>query len=169
MSNSKMFNILATAIILKKPFKVGEEPIYLITQRAEHEKTFPGKWTVPGGKMETDDYTNSPRETKDYWYNVIEKALRREVKEECNLDIKNIWYLTSLARVHEEGHGSLVISFVADWDKEEVKLDEDMQNYAWVNYEEAKKYDLLDGILDEFYMIEKYAQGERDVEWKRAG
>jgi len=168
MSNSKLFNMLATAIILKEPFKVGKKPIYFISQRADHERTFPGMWTVPGGKMETDDYTKTHRETKDYWYNVIEKALRREVKEECNLDIKNIWYLTSLARVHDEGHGQVILSFVADWAGGEVKLDEDMKDYAWVTYEEAKKYDLLDGILDELFMIEKYALGERDVEWQRA-
>jgi 8-oxo-dGTP pyrophosphatase MutT (NUDIX family) len=168
MINSKMFNILATAIILKKPFKVGEKPIYLITQRADHEKTFPGKWTVPGGKLETDDYTKLSRQTEHYWYGVIETALRREVEEECNLDIKNIWYLTSLARLHDEGHGSLVISFVADYANGEIKLDPDMQDFAWITYEEAKEYDLIDGILDEFYMIEKYAQGERDVEWERA-
>lgn len=167
MSNSKIFNILATAIILKRPFKVGEKPIYLITQRSDSEKTFPGMWTVPGGKLGTDDYTTLPRQTEHYWYGVIETALRREVKEEVGLAIKNIWYLTSLARVQDEGHGSLVISFVADWAGGKVKLDDDMQDFAWVTYKEAKKYKLIDGILDEFLMIEKYAQGERDVEWQR--
>lgn len=166
--NKKLFNILATAIILKEPFEVGKKPIYLITQRAESEKTFPGRWTVPGGKLETDDFSELPRETKDYWYNVIEKALRREVKEECNLEIKNIWYLTSLARIKDDGVGSMVLSFVADWESDEVKLDDDMQDHAWVTYEEAKEYDLIDGILDELFMVERYANGERDVEWERA-
>jgi 8-oxo-dGTP pyrophosphatase MutT (NUDIX family) len=167
MSNSKIFNILATAIILKEPFQIGKKPTYFITQRADHEKTFPGMWTVPGGKLETDDYTTLPRQTEHYWYGVIETALRREVKEECNLDIKNIWYLTSLARVQDEGYGSLVVSFVADWAGGEVSLDDDMQDFTWVTFKEAKKYNLIDGILDEFFMIEKYAQGERDVEWQR--
>jgi len=88
--SQKLFNVLATAIILKDPYSKNKKPLYLILKRSDKEKTFPGRWTVPGGKLSTDDFTTLPKETKDYWYNVIEKALRREVLEESNLKIKNI-------------------------------------------------------------------------------
>ena len=165
--SQKLFNVLATAIILKDPYSKNKKPLYLILKRSDKEKTFPGRWTVPGGKLSTDDFTTLPKETKDYWYNVIEKALRREVLEESNLKIKNIWYLTSLARVTNEGYGSLVLSFVADLADGEIKLDQDMQDYAWVTFEEAKKYDLIDGIIDELYMVERKFKGEIDVEWAK--
>lgn len=167
MKPEKLFNLLATAIILKEPFDAEAPLRYLITQRADHESTFPGKWTVPGGHLDMKDITEYTKETEHYWYNVMEKALRREVQEECALEIKNIWYLTSLVRLKDDGTGSMVLSFVADQVGGEVKLDEDMQDYAWVTYEEAKKYDLLDGILEEFYMIERKKLGEHDVEWER--
>lgn len=166
--NSKLFNLVGTAIILKEPYKEGVTPKYLIMQRSDKEKNFPGMWTVPGGKLSTEDYTTLPRETEHYWYNVLEKALRREVKEEANIEIKNIWYLTSLARETDEGHGSLVLSFVADYAGGEVKIDDDMQDFSWVTYEEAKNYNLIDGILDEFYILERRLAGETDVEWQRA-
>jgi 8-oxo-dGTP pyrophosphatase MutT (NUDIX family) len=166
--NKKLFHILATAIILKDPYRKNISPKYLIVQRANHEKTFPGKWTVPGGKMETTDYSQSPKETEHYWYSVLEKALRREVEEEVGIKIKNIWYVTSLARILDEGYGSVVLSFAADYSGGEIILDEDMQDYAWVTYEEAKEYDLIDGILDEIYMAERKLAGEMDVTWKRA-
>ncbi len=166
--NIKLFHLLATAIVLKEPYKKGISPRYLILQRAGHEKTFPGMWTVPGGKLSTDDYTDLPRETEHYWYSVMEKALKREVKEEANIDIKNIWYLTSLARTIDRGYGSLVLSFVADYAGGKVKLDDDMQDFAWVTYKEAKKYSLIDGILDELYMTERKLAGEKDIEWERA-
>tara|TARA_Y100000310_G_C20702929_1_gene831730 strand:- start:10029 stop:10202 length:174 start_codon:yes stop_codon:yes gene_type:complete len=35
---------------------VNSQGKYLITKRAEWEKAFPGKWTVPGGKLEVLDY-----------------------------------------------------------------------------------------------------------------
>jgi 8-oxo-dGTP pyrophosphatase MutT (NUDIX family) len=168
MANEKMFNLLATAIILQEPYQKGVAPKYFISRRSDEEETFPGKWTVPGGHLETTDFSESPRETENYWYNVLEKALKREVKEECNLDIKNIWYLTSLARVKKDGVGSMVLSFVADYAGGEVKLDEDMVDSAWVTYEEAKEYDLLDGILDELWIAERRMAGEMDVEWQRA-
>ena len=59
---------------------------YLITKRAENKKAFPGKWTVPGGGLETDDYIDlKPTTETGHWYYAIENALRREVKEEVNL------------------------------------------------------------------------------------
>ena len=62
----------------------------------------------------------------------------------------------------------MVISFACDYAGGEIKLDDDMQNWAWVTYEESKKYQLIDGIVEEFYMIERRHSGERDVEWERA-
>lgn len=169
MSGSdNLFQLVGTCIILKEPYEKGVAPKYLIMQRADHEDPFPSMWTVPGGKLSTKDYADLPRETEHYWYNVLEKALRREVKEEANLDIKNIWYLTTLARLTDKEYGSLVLSFVADYAGGEVKFDEDMQDFTWVTYEEAKEYDLIDGILDELHMTERVLAGEKDVEWERA-
>ncbi len=168
MSQEKLFNLVATAIILKEPYKKGISPKYLIMQRSDREETFPRMWVVPGGKLSTKDYTDLPRETEHYWYNVLEKALKREVKEEANIDIKNIWYLTSLARVIDKGHGSLVLSFVADYAGGNIKIDNNMQDFVWVTYKEAKKYDLIDGILDELWMTERILSTGENVEWQRA-
>ena len=167
MSKEQLFDLVATAIILKEPFESGAKPRYLITQRSDDEETFPGLWTVPGGHLDAEDSTAFPKQTEIYWYNCLERALRREVKEECNLKIKNIWYLTSLVRLKDDGHGSMVISFVADNAGGKVEIGEDMQDFAWVTYEEAKNYKLFDGILEEFYMIERKLAGECDVEWER--
>src|SRR3990167_1884954 len=107
--NNLLHEVVITAIIVK-------DGKYLITRRSLNKKRFPGMWTVPGGHLETNDYINLPKETKDYWYNVLEKVLRREVKEEVGLEIKNIEYVTSLATVHGDGNPSLVISAMADYD-----------------------------------------------------
>lgn len=57
-------------------------------------------WTVPGGRLEIDDYITLPKGTKHYWYNVLEQVLRREVGEEVGIEIKNIKCVTSLAIAH---------------------------------------------------------------------
>jgi 8-oxo-dGTP pyrophosphatase MutT (NUDIX family) len=114
-TNKYLHEVVITAIIVK-------DGKYLITRRSPNKKRFPGMWTVPGGKLETDDYTSLPKETKDYWYNVLEKVLKREVGEEVGLVIKNIEYVTSLATVHGDGNPSLVVSCLAEYDSGEVTL-----------------------------------------------
>jgi len=156
-----LHEIVITAIIIK-------DGKYLITRRAPTKKRFGEMWTVPGGKLETSDYVNLPKDTKDYWYNVLEQVLRREVKEEVGLAIKNIEYVTSLATIHADGAPSLVISCMADWERGEVVLQEsETDQFAWVSLEEAKRYELLDGIYDELVMADARRKGQKS-EWKRS-
>lgn len=160
MENQYLHEVAITAIIVK-------DGKYLITKRAASKKRFPNMWTVPGGKLETNDYITLPKDTKHYWYNVLEKVLRREVKEEVGIDIENIEYVTSLATVHEDGAPSLVISCIADHKSGEVVLQEgELSEHAWVTLAEAKGYDLLDGIYDELVMVKKQREGFKG-EWKK--
>ncbi len=161
MENKYLHEVAITAIIVK-------DEKYLITRRSPNKRRFPGMWTVPGGKLETNDYINLPKDTTDYWYNVLEKVLRREVKEEVGLDITNIAYVTSLATVHGDGNPSLVISCLADYQSGEVmlKLDE-TDEFRWVTFEEAKQYQLIDGIYDELAMAEDQRKGLK-TEWQRS-
>ena len=158
--NQHLHEVAITVIIVK-------DGKYLITRRSPSKKRFPGMWTVPGGKMEADDYLKLPKDTQHYWYNVLERTLRREVKEEVGLDINNIEYVTSLATVHADGSPSLVISCMADYASGEVKIDtEESDHCAWVSLEEAKDYQLIDGIYDELAMVENKRNGKQS-EWQR--
>lgn len=160
MENNFLHEVVITAIVVK-----GEK--YLITRRSKNKRRFPGKWTVPGGRLETKDYLDMPKETEFYWYNVLEKALKREVEEEVGLQINNIEYVTSLATIHKDGAPSIVISAMADYVSGEVKLQEDeTDDFAWVNLSEAKEYDLLDGIYDELVMTDNKRKGIK-TEWRR--
>lgn len=167
MSEKKYFKLLATAIIIKEPYKKDVDPRYLITQRADHEETFPGMWTVPGGHFTSEDYDEMPNDVGNYWYNVLEKSLRREVKEEVNVELKNVWYLTSLTWATDKEFPSIVLSFIAEWAGSEVKIDEDTQDYKWVTFEESREYKLFDGILEELYMADRALRGEKDVQFQK--
>ena len=154
-----LHEVVVTAIVVK-------DGKFLITRRSPLKKRFGGMWTVPGGKLETSDYVNLPKDTKDYWYNVLEQVLRREVKEETGLAIKNIEYVTSLATIHADGAPSLVISCMADWEGGEVVLQEsETDQYAWVSLEEAKNHNLIGGIYEELTMADARRRGD-ESEWK---
>jgi len=84
-SNQYLHEVVITAIVVK-------EGKYLITRRTANKKRFPGMWTVPGGRLEPNDYTQLPKDTEHYWYNVLEQiiAAAREVQEEVGIEIENI-------------------------------------------------------------------------------
>jgi len=160
MESPFLHEVAITAIILD-----GDK--YLITRRSPNKKRFPGMWTVPGGRLEAKDYLELPKDTEAYWYNVLERTLAREVKEEVGIEIKNVEYLTSLARVHEDGSPSIVISCTAEYVSGDIKLQlEESDQFAWVTIEEAKKYELIDGIMQEFVQIERRKRGDKNVLWE---
>ena len=160
MDTKKLFKVVMTAIVVR-------DGKFLVMQRAPHEKKFPSRWTVPGGKLTTADYTDRPKDTPDYWYNVLELALRREVREEAGIEITNIRYVTSLADFREGDDPSLVISCLADYASGEVTLDHSMTDFRWVTLDQARAVDLIEGIYEELAMAQHVLQGKPISEWEK--
>ncbi|MBL7155249.1 MAG: NUDIX domain-containing protein [Candidatus Portnoybacteria bacterium] len=166
IKNKELHRVVPTAIIYRKQ---GKDISYLITQRSLDKEVFPGKWTVPGGGLETDDYINTPKTTKDHWYFAIEKTLRREIKEESNLEVGKIKYLLDIVFIRPDNIPVVTLSFYCPYKSGRVKLDEDNIDYVWLTYQQAKKYDLIEGILEEIEMVDKILKGENEdkVQYKR--
>jgi len=161
MDTNKAHHVVATGIIVK-------DGKYLICKRSDQEKAFPGKWTVPGGKLETSDYSSRlPDTSAGQWYNICEDIVRRETLEEVGLTIKNLQYVTSLVFIRPDNIPTLVISLSADYDSGEVSLCEDLTEFAWVSLEEAKNYDLIDGIFEEIEMLDRHLKGESLGTWSK--
>jgi len=157
IQNRELHRVVPTAIIHKK----GK---YLILQRSHNKKVFPGKWTVPGGGLEVDDYINTPKVTRDHWYFAVENSLKREIKEETELEVGKLKYLLDLTFIRPDNIPVVTLSYYCDWKSGEVKLDQDNINYAWVTYQEAKNYDLIEGLLEEIEMVDKILKGENPDE-----
>jgi len=159
IENKFLHEVPITAIIVK-------DGTYLIIRRVKTKKKFPGMWTVPGGRLEPSDYQNSPKDTEHHWYNIVEKVLQREVREEVGLEIENIDYLTSITMMEGE-YPSLILSFVADYKSGEIVLqEEELDQAQWVTLEEAKEYDLIEGIYDELVMAGNHKKGIKSS-WQR--
>lgn len=141
---------------------------YLITKRADWEKAFPGKWTVPGGKLEVLDYALRKKDTSEHWYNVLENALRREVREEAGVEIENISYITSMVYLRDDGIPCLIISLFAAAKEGEVKLCKALTEYKWVDLEEAKNYKLIEGIYEELEMLDKLLKENKLKVWQKS-
>lgn len=148
--------VVATAII----YKNGK---YLLVQRSKNEKAFPGKWTVPGGKLEVSDYIGLPKTTTEHWYFALENSLRREIKEETNLEVDDLKYLCDMTFIAPNGIPTVILSFYCDWKSGQVKLDEENINYIWLTTKEAENYDLVEGLLEEIKMVDKVMKEKSEM------
>jgi len=160
---NKAHYIVVTGIVVK-------DGKFLITKRSPEEKAFPNLWTVPGGKLEIKDYINRKKDTSSHWYNVLENLLKREVREETGLAIKNIGYVTSLVYIRDDGIPTIIVSLFADYDNGEIKLCPALTEHAWVTLEQAKNYSLIEGIYEELEMLDGYLKENKENKlgaWKK--
>lgn len=153
---SEQHIVAITAIVIKQG-KV------LIIKRSEDEIAYPNKWTVPGGKFDIEFFKNRKKTTEDAWYGVVEPALAQEVKEETNIKIKDIKYLTDMAFFRPDGASVLCLSYYCKYRGGQVKLEDGMVEYAWIKpvKSEVKKYDLIPGIPEEIIEVGKILAKER--------
>ena len=146
--------VVVTGIVVKKDADGAFK--FLIAKRAAHEKAFPNKWTVPGGKFVKSEYETLPYKVKfPQWYNVVDWVLRREIREEVNVEIEKPVYLTDLVFVRPDGYPVVTLSYWAWYKSGDAKPGKDLTEVAWITAEEAKSYDMIDGIPEE---IEEVAQ-----------
>ena len=143
--------IVVTGILIK-------DGKFLIVKRADWEKAFPGKWTLPGGKLEISDYVLRKKDTTDHWYNILEDVLRREMSEEVGLEVEDFGYVASMIYIRPDQVPCLIVNLSASIKKEtteQITLCNALTDFAWVNLVEAKDYDLIEGIYGELEVLDK--------------
>ena len=88
-----------------------------------------GKWVLPGGHIELGER--------------MEDALRREVKEETNLDIRDIEFLCFQEFIYDDRFWRprhfIFFDYACRTDSTDVKLSDEAEEFTWVTLEEALK------------------------------
>lgn len=147
---NQLFYFVANVIIYRE-----SDGRCLILKRSNDESVHPGKWCVPGGKLDWSDLDISkPTRMNGDVYDfedALEKLLTREAKEESNLEIAGQpIYVNSVAYVGPKGIPVMMEKFTMKYLSGDVVLEEGgFMDYAWVNESEIKNYDCIDGIPDE--------------------
>lgn len=149
--------------IVPTVFIYNAEGKYLLAKRSPNLKIFAGKWHVPGGGISMNDYDHLPSSTPNHkqWYYAIEEGLRREVREEVGLEIGKPEYLLNVAFVRPDGIPVIVLSYYAPYLSGEIVPSEEAVETAWVTLEEARGYDLIDGMLGEMEMIDEILKARK--------
>ncbi len=146
----KLFYFVVNVVVFRK-----EDGRCLILKRDEREKVHPGKYAVPGGKLEWKDLpldkpTRMNGEVIDF-ENAIEDLLVRELKEEAGIEVSNeIFYINSVAFVRPDEIPVVLIKVAAKYKSGEVIPEKGgFTDFAWVNENEVDNYDCILGIKEE--------------------
>lgn len=125
----------------------------LILQRSKKEIAHPGLWGVAGGKLEWEDLQNNPITRMNHdipnWQGMAEKLIAREVREESGLEITDPRYLESVVFIRPDGIPVVCLQFAVKWKSGKVEIAPEFDDYAWVDGEEVKKYDCIQGVPEE--------------------
>jgi len=147
---NKLFYFVANVVVYRE-----SDGRCLILKRSEREKVHPGKWAVPGGKLEWEQFdlrkpTRVNGDVLDF-ESAVEELLAREVKEEAGINIeKELKYINSVAFVRPDETPAILVKFAAKYRNGEVILEKDsFSDYVWANEEEIKNYDCILGIQKE--------------------
>lgn len=109
---------------------------YLFIKMPLHRGVFPGQWGLPGGGVEDGER--------------IEDALRREVREELQLELATMEPLYFKGQVHEkllptgERHTMYMVFLIyaCTTDGRDPVINEEFDSFAWVAPQEFVQYDM---------------------------
>jgi len=146
----KLFYFVANAVIYR-----SSDGRCLILKRSDKEKVHPGKYCVPGGKMEwgmlnLEEPSRVNGDVLDF-EDVVEDLLIKETKEEAGISIsRELKYINSVAFIRPDGIPVILVKFAVKYRGGDIRLEKDsFSDCAWVNEEEVKKFNCIDGIKEE--------------------
>ena len=110
----------------------------LLLKRSQSNRTFKGKWQLPGGKIEFGE--------------TVEQAIIREIQEELSCKLLNVvltCVTTCQIEINDVQAHLVDISFKANI-AGNIKLSEEHDAFEWVSLNQALTYDLFPGTKEIF-------------------
>lgn len=136
----KSHSVITNAVVVK-------EGQVLISQRGTTEAHDPGKWTIPGGKVE---------QTEGNVWNILETTVAKEVREETGVQIGDSpRMIADNTFIRSSGQHVLVLIFLCRWKSGEATPLEDRSGVAWVKEKDLGKYDFSPNV--ERYILMSFA------------
>ena len=133
--DNAQFHIVAVKAWIEKDNK------FLLAKRGLNELHKPNTWSLPGGKVE--GKIEEP--------NILQKTLRREIKEEVGINITDdVELIYNNSFVRTDGAHVVMLTFLCHYKSGEAKPLEDTAEIRWFTIEELER---LEGIED-FLKIE---------------
>tara|TARA_Y100000310_G_scaffold343159_1_gene449490 strand:- start:4637 stop:5035 length:399 start_codon:yes stop_codon:yes gene_type:complete len=123
-------------IVINAIIKNLEENKFLIIKRKSSDSIHPNKWCFPGGKSESKED--------------IFTTLKREIKEETNLDLKdNFKQISEYEYERPNKEITFGLCFSCTSLNENIRLNEEIEDFKWITKEELSKYNHIEGLEKE--------------------
>ena len=87
--------------------------------------------------------------------------------EETGLPINELGYVTSMVYLRSDDIPCLIVSLFARVASESVRLDASLTEYEWLSLEDAKDYDLIEGIYEELEILDEQLKTRQQKLWDR--
>lgn len=142
MPDSKLHSVIVNGVVFK-------EDKVLVSQRSWEEAHEPGKWTIPGGKVEREN---------DVTFHILEKNVKKEIKEETGVEVEDKMVIVtnnSFIRPSDNQH-VVAIVFKCTYKSGEPKPLEDTIDCKWVTEEEVMKMEFPPSVQN--YILEAFKQ-----------
>ena len=129
----KFYSVIVNSVIINDEGKV------LIAQRSPDEGHEGGKWSIPGGKIESVGEEHS----------VLLKNIKKEILEEVGIEI-----FDEIVLVHDNtftrsnGDDVLALVFLCKYKSGEVKPLEDTVDVIWIGKEEIDNYNFPPNVKE---------------------
>jgi 8-oxo-dGTP diphosphatase len=128
---------------LKKPYIISvytilrnEKGEFLLLRRSEDSHTNPGKWDLPGGKLEREE--------------ILEEAIVREVWEETQISIVP-WEIAGYVTFELPEKRVIAIVYDGRYTVSDVKLSHEHTEYAWISLNEILEMHTLPPYFKDFF------------------
>lgn len=125
-------HIVAVTALIKN--QKGDK--FLMLKRNKNEIAYPGKWALPGGKIEKGE--------------TIMNVLKREVAEETGLKIEDYkQFIGDYTFIRPDGHNVVGLTFVVKAKSDDVVMSSDFEDYKWLTPQGLKNIDYIKGTEKE--------------------
>lgn len=146
LATDKTHLVLVNAVV-EKDGKI------LVSQRSLEETHEPGKWTIPGGKVER---------TEGNVWNIIEKTLADEVREETGIEINDdVELIANNTFIRSTGQHVVALMFLCHWKSGEAQALEDTSEVKWISRSEIGDFDFSPNVdkylLKGFDLLENFS------------
>ncbi len=127
------YSVIVNSVIINNEGKV------LIAQRSPEEDHEGGRWSIPGGKIESVGEE----------HNVLLKNIKREILEEVGVEIfDDITLVYDNTFTRSNGDNVLALVFVCKYKTGEAKSLEDTVNVKWVGRDEINNYEFPPNVKE---------------------
>jgi len=120
----------------------------IIGRRIKGTAPYPDTWFTPGGGVNDFEKAEMLFKNKDYDNEYLHSELKREMREETNIEIKNIRNIVPQYRVvpreaeTQNKHGEMThyyfLEYLCDYESGELKAGDDAAEVKWVDKSELK-------------------------------